>query len=132
MQPIPIPLQLVTNNVQPDIRIDCNSDNRVTGVSWGIPQGTLASHTWLYMPFLEYLRIYGIHEAGTSVNGPFPNWILRHTSLKYLFVEDTMLEGEIKDLSDLYQLQTLHINNNQFTGSIPMLPASLQALWVDF
>jgi hypothetical protein len=82
------------------------------------------------MPELEYLRIYGLPGFKESVAGPFPNWVLRHSNLKSLFVEDTAMNGAIRDLSDLYQLQTLHINNNGFDGSIPILPASLTALWV--
>ncbi|KAI9031407.1 hypothetical protein DFJ74DRAFT_655582 [Hyaloraphidium curvatum] len=118
--------------LHPEIRIDCDGEGRVTGISWGIREGQLANYEWLYLPSLEYLRIFGRRAAGAprpqAVNGPFPAWVHRHVNLKYLFVEDTSMDGEIKDLSDLYNLETLHINNNLFTGSIPVLPANLHAL----
>ena len=78
-----------------------------------------------------------LHElslGGNSFAGPFPlDLILALTNLKFLTLADLGLTGDIPDLSAHTSLRELHLENNAFTGPLPVwlgTLTNLESLWL--
>lgn len=62
---------------------------------------------------LEYLSL-----SGCSLIGSIPNFSLKN--LKQLLLNSNQLEGELPEFDSLTQINTIHLQNNQLKGCIPI------------
>lgn len=64
--------------------------------------------------------------GGNELKGSIPAGIVDLTDLRTLELDRNQLGGSVADLSSLRFLEKLDLKTNKFTGSVPVLPSSLQ------
>ncbi|CAI9769935.1 unnamed protein product [Fraxinus pennsylvanica] len=66
------------------------------------------------------IRIVSLNLTGYGLSGSLPKSISKLTALKHLWFGDNNLSGTIPDMSGMNALETLHLENNQLVGSVPI------------
>nr|AMM42983.1 LRR-RLK [Vernicia montana] len=74
------------------------------------------------------IRVVSLNLTSMGLSGSLSPSIARMTALTDIWLGNNNLSGSIPDLSSLKMLQTLHLENNQFTGDIPLSLGSIKDL----
>jgi len=77
------------------------------------------SLTGTFPDFFGHTRMTGLILDGNQFEGTLPDDVGEMTGLLDLRISDNKFSGSINVLSNLQNLETLHLANNEFTGSIP-------------
>lgn len=67
-----------------------------------------------------------LSAGGNELKGSIPPAIVNFTNLKILELDRNQMQGTVPDLSGLRFLEKLDLKTNKFSGSVPVLPNSLQ------
>ncbi|XP_061350976.1 probable LRR receptor-like serine/threonine-protein kinase At1g51810 [Gastrolobium bilobum] len=73
-------------------------------------------------------RVTTVNLTNAGLAGTLPPSIRNLTALVHLWLGGNKLSGTIPDLSELKELQTLHLENNKFEGSLPPSTVELPKL----
>ncbi|KAJ4750464.1 Leucine-rich repeat protein kinase family protein [Rhynchospora pubera] len=73
-------------------------------------------------------RVESLNLTNAGLSGFLPTEIANMTALQHIQLSGNNLSGHIPDMSNLKNLATLHLDNNQFTGSIPSSLGGLENL----
>ncbi|KAF2284159.1 hypothetical protein GH714_019641 [Hevea brasiliensis] len=74
------------------------------------------------------IRVISLNLTSMGLSGSVSPSIARLTALTDIWLGNNSLSGSIPDLGSLKMLQTLHLENNQFTGEIPLSIGSIKNL----
>ncbi|XP_015573432.1 leucine-rich repeat receptor-like serine/threonine-protein kinase At2g14510 [Ricinus communis] len=74
------------------------------------------------------IRVVTLNLTGMGLSGSLSPSIARMTALTNIWLGNNNLSGSLPDLSSLKMLQTLHLENNQFTGEIPLSLGNIKDL----
>ncbi|RDY14478.1 putative LRR receptor-like serine/threonine-protein kinase, partial [Mucuna pruriens] len=88
-----------------------------------LPKGNSWTGVTCSNAFLARISILNLTSAG--VTGTLPTSLAHLTALSHLWLGGNKLSGTIPDLGDLKELETLHLENNNFEGPFP---ASIEKL----
>ncbi|KAF8405036.1 hypothetical protein HHK36_009933 [Tetracentron sinense] len=67
----------------------------------------------------KLVRILNLNLTGIGISGMLSSGVANLTALTNLWLGSNKLSGPIPDMSSMNALETLHLENNQFEGSIP-------------
>lgn len=73
-------------------------------------------------------RVTALYLSGMNLTGSIPKILGRLTELERLDLGSNSLSDPLPDLSNLKELRTLLLNDNQFTGAIPKWIGNLESL----
>ncbi|KAJ9154336.1 hypothetical protein P3X46_027685 [Hevea brasiliensis] len=74
------------------------------------------------------IRVISLNLTSMGLSGSVSPSLARLTALTDIWLGNNSLSGSIPDLGSLKMLQTLHLENNQFTGEIPLSIGSIKNL----
>jgi len=81
-----------------------------------------ASHNQLTGTFPDLssmTKMTGLYLDGNDLGGPIPEYVGSMTALLDLRISENRFSGDITHLKNLKNLETVHLSDNEFTGSIP-------------
>ncbi|KAK3190006.1 hypothetical protein Dsin_029567 [Dipteronia sinensis] len=74
------------------------------------------------------IRVVSLNLTNMGIAGSLPHDISRLTALTGIWLGNNSLSGLIPDFSSLGRLQTLHLEDNNFSGEIPSSLGNIQSL----
>ncbi|XP_052294053.1 probable LRR receptor-like serine/threonine-protein kinase At1g67720 isoform X1 [Citrus sinensis] len=86
------------------------------------------SWTGITCTYDRRIRIVTLNLTNMGLSGSLPSNISRLTALSGIWLGNNNLSGTIPDLSSLMRLETLHLEDNQFSGEIPLSLGKIQSL----
>ncbi|KAH7517977.1 hypothetical protein FEM48_Zijuj09G0121700 [Ziziphus jujuba var. spinosa] len=77
------------------------------------------SWTGVTCSYGEHIRVVAVNLTGMGMPGLLPPDVANLTALNHLWLGGNKLSGNIPELGSLKELQTLHLEDNQFEGKVP-------------